>query len=107
MSFSKSLASFIVLLLCTARPTPISAAGPLPISESTAGFNWQTATPESQGINRSKLEIMLDVLASRNTKAVLIIRNDRVVTEWYAPGFSRTERHHVASAAKGLAGGMA
>ena len=97
MSFSKSLASFMVLLLCTVRAAPILAAG----------FDWQTATPESQGINRFKLEIMRDVLASRNTKALLIIRNDKVVTEWYAPGFSRTQRHFVASAAKGLAGGTA
>ena len=85
-----------------------SAVPPPPTDPPPASsFNWQTATPESQGINRLKLETMVNVLASRNTKALLIIRNDRMVTEWYAAGFSRTQRHSVASAAKGLAGGMA
>jgi len=89
-----------------------SAVAPQPASTtltstSTTNFDWQTATPKSQGFNSSKLEIMRDVLATRSTNALLIIRNDRIVTEWYAPGFSRTKRHSVASAAKGLAGGMA
>jgi CubicO group peptidase (beta-lactamase class C family) len=87
-----------------------SAVPPAPISPpptSTTSFKWLTATPESQGINRSKLEVMVNVLASRNTKALMIIRNDRVVTERYAPGSSPTQRRGVASAAKGLAGGMA
>jgi CubicO group peptidase (beta-lactamase class C family) len=84
-----------------------ATAGTTPPPPPGSSFSWQSATPESQGINRSKLEIMVNVLASRSTKGLMIIRNDRVVSEWYASGSSATQRLGVASAAKGLAGGMA
>jgi CubicO group peptidase (beta-lactamase class C family) len=72
----------------------------------TGSFNWLTATPDSQGIDGAKLGIMVNVLASHNTKALLIIRNDRMVTEWYASGTYPTQKQSVASVAKGVVGGM-
>ncbi len=52
------------------------------------------------------LEAMRKVLEERGTKALLIVRNDRVVYEWYARGYSRTTKHYTASLAKALVGGM-
>jgi CubicO group peptidase (beta-lactamase class C family) len=69
-------------------------------------FVWRTASPESQQIDRSRLEVMVDVLAAHNTQAFLLIRNDHIVAEWYVPGRDPAKLHPVASLAKGLVGGM-
>jgi CubicO group peptidase (beta-lactamase class C family) len=70
------------------------------------GFEWQTATPQSQGMSSLKMEGLKDQLASRNTKTLLLIRNDKIVYEWYAPGFGASKTHFTASMAKGLVGGI-
>ena len=49
-------------------------------------FEWRTEAPESQGMDSGGLDAMRDRLAERATKAVLVIRNDRIVYVWYAPG---------------------
>src|SRR5687767_12670970 len=49
-------------------------------------FEWQAATPESQGMSGPKLDALRDELAKRRTLALLVIRNDRIVCEWYAEG---------------------
>ena len=71
-----------------------------------APFEWQTAAPESQGFSTAKLEALRDELAKRGTRAFLLIRDDRIVYEWYGPGHSATKTHYSASAAKGLVGGV-
>ncbi len=70
------------------------------------GGQWETETPESQGMSSVKLKILKDALAQRNSKAFLVIRNDKIVYEWYAKGHSRTAKHHTASMAKALVGGV-
>jgi CubicO group peptidase (beta-lactamase class C family) len=72
-----------------------------------APFEWRSATPESQGLSAEKLAALQDGLATRNTKALLVIRNDRVVWEWYAEGHGATKTHYTASMAKALVGGLA
>ena len=69
-------------------------------------FEWSAASPESQGMDGTRLEAMQRDLARRGTKALLVIRHDRVVWEWYAPGFSSGLRHYTASMAKVLVAGM-
>ena len=71
-----------------------------------AQFNWGTATPESQGMSTSKLNSMQRTLQSRGTTHFLVIRNDKIIYEWYAPGHSRTTKHSTASMAKALVGGV-
>src|SRR5687768_11735344 len=68
-------------------------------------FEWQAATPDSQGMSSEKLDQLKDSLASRKTKAFLVIRNDRVVYEWYAEGHGAGKTHYTASMAKALVGG--
>ena len=70
------------------------------------GGQWETETPESQGMSSVKLKILKDALAQRNSKAFLVIRNDKIVYEWYAKGHSRTAKHYTASMAKVLVGGV-
>src|SRR3954454_5632519 len=70
-----------------------------------ADFEWQTATPESQGMSQVKLDALRDAIAG-TTKALLVVRNDRVVYEWYAAGHSADKPHYTASMAKALVGGV-
>ena len=69
-------------------------------------FVWQTGAPESQGMDAAKLDAMRDALAERGTKGLLVIRNDRIVYEWYAPDHGPERPHYTASLAKALVGGV-
>src|SRR5882672_9243557 len=67
---------------------------------------FTTATPESQGMSTAKLEAMKGNLATRKTKALLIIRNDKIIYEWYAEGHSASAKHYTASMAKAIVAGV-
>jgi len=67
-------------------------------------WRWRTASPQSQSMSSRKLEAMRKVLEQRGTKALLIVRNDRIVYEWYARGYSRSTKHYTASLAKACLG---
>jgi CubicO group peptidase (beta-lactamase class C family) len=66
---------------------------------------WQTATPESQGMSAHALDALRDRLAG-SSKALLVIRHDRIVYEWYAEGHSTAAKHYTASMAKAIVGGV-
>lgn len=68
-------------------------------------FEWEAASPRSQGMSAPKLDKLRDILAAKGTKAFLLVRNDRIVYEWYAPDHGPKKRHYTASMAKALVGG--
>ncbi|HUT74652.1 MAG TPA: serine hydrolase [Armatimonadota bacterium] len=76
------------------------------VAAAGSAFTWQTASPESQGMDGAKLDTLRDALAQRRTRALVVIRNDRIVYEWYAPGHGPDRHWHTASLAKQLLGGM-
>src|SRR5262245_58399936 len=67
---------------------------------------WHQSSPESQGFSPTKLEALQEGLAARGTKALLVIRNDTIVCEWYAPGQDVKTKFATASLAKALVGGV-
>src|SRR5262245_20594878 len=75
-----------------------------PLIESS--FDWQTAAPESVGMESLKLSALRELQAQRHTKAFLVIRHDQIVCEWYADGYGPTRKHYTASLAKALVGGV-
>jgi CubicO group peptidase (beta-lactamase class C family) len=77
-------------------------AGPVAAGEPP----WLTATPESKGFDKAKLDAARDVLAARNTKNFLVIRQNRIVYEWYAADAAADKPHYTASLAKALVGGV-
>lgn len=84
----------------------ITATLALLLPQSARAFEWQTADPEEHGLSSARLDAMVEGLAKRGTNAILIIRNDHIVREWYAPGFSREKPHYTASLAKSIVGGV-
>lgn len=83
------------------------AAGSVPAAGAVEPYRWRTGNPESEGLSAAKLAALKDDLAARHTAALLIVCNDRIVLEWYAPEVSASTPLGTASMAKGLVGGMA
>jgi len=54
----------------------------------------------------AELDAMKDALADHQTKAFLVIRNDKIVYEWYQKGHGPDKRHYTASMAKAIVGGV-
>ncbi len=69
-------------------------------------FQWVISTPESQNFSSAKLDAVKTELAKRRTKSLLVIRNDRIVYEWYADNHGPSKKHYTASMAKALVGGV-
>ena len=76
------------------------------LAASAFAFEWEKATAESQGFSSQKLEAFRSNLEARNTKALLVIRNDAIVCEWYAPDYAADKPHGTASLAKAIVGGL-
>jgi hypothetical protein len=66
------------------------------------GFEWQKASPEAEGMSSQKLDAARDVLSEKGTKTFLVVKNDKIVYEWYAPDFGPEKKHYTASMAKAL-----
>jgi CubicO group peptidase (beta-lactamase class C family) len=98
--WSCSAALAISLLVCfsgkTSQPTPAEFR-----------FKWQSASPDSLGFSRQLLDALKEDLAKRRTRAFLVIRNDRIVYEWYAPGHGPRQKHGAASLSKPTVVGLA
>lgn len=71
------------------------------------GFEWEVARPESAGLSGAKLDALRESLAAHNTKGFLLVKDDRIVYEWYASDNSATKKYGAASMSKALIGGMA
>jgi CubicO group peptidase (beta-lactamase class C family) len=70
-------------------------------------FNWDKATPESVGFSSDKLDGMKNILVEKETKKLLIIKDDKIIYQYFAEGWEDSEQnHHSASLAKALVGGM-
>ncbi|HEY3392888.1 MAG TPA: serine hydrolase, partial [Lacipirellulaceae bacterium] len=93
------LAKWITHSLC--------AAAILSFYHQAIAFDWNIAAPQDEGFSAQRLDELQKGLADRRTKALLIIRNDRIVCEWYAAGHGKTKPHYTASMAKALIGGVA
>jgi CubicO group peptidase (beta-lactamase class C family) len=95
MSFKTTIVSLLVIL-CLLH---CALAG-------QGSFEWEKAAPQTQGMSSQKLEAARDVLAEKGTKVFLVVRNDKIVYEWYAPNFGPEKKHYTASMAKALVGGV-
>ena len=98
-----------VIGIASAITLSVVASGRLMADEPQTGasaFEWQVATPESQGMSSQKLDAVKDELAAHNTSAFLVVRNDKIVCQWYAPGNDAKTLQGTASMAKAVVGGV-
>ena len=71
-----------------------------------AAVDWPVATPRSQGFDPARLDAFQRNAVAHHTRALIVIRNGRVVLEWYEAGAGPDTRQGTASLAKALVGGM-
>jgi CubicO group peptidase (beta-lactamase class C family) len=88
--FALALGLFLATTVCGQPPT----------------FEWQTVSAASQGMSQEKLDALRAVIETKKTKALLVIRNDKIVYEWYSADHGPTVKHGTASLAKALVGGL-
>jgi hypothetical protein len=48
--------------------------------------SWPRDTPEHYGMSRGALDAWRNRLAEHKTRALLVIRHDKIIYEWYAEG---------------------
>jgi CubicO group peptidase (beta-lactamase class C family) len=96
------------LFRCAAVAALLLVAANAGFSQETSPppFDWLAAPPPEHGLSPESLEALRAGLAANGTKALLVVRNDRIVLEWYAEGHSATKPHYTASMAKALVGGV-
>ncbi len=97
--------TFLTRLFCL---TVTLVAGVLYVGRPALGkpFEWQSVAPESEGMSKKKLDALRDELARRKTHAFLVIRNGKIVYEWYATGHGPDKKHGTASLAKATVAGL-
>jgi CubicO group peptidase (beta-lactamase class C family) len=69
-------------------------------------WQWRSGDPADHGLDRETLEEARRALADRGTRNFLVVRDGRIVYEWYSPDSGPNKRHYTASLAKALVGGM-
>jgi CubicO group peptidase (beta-lactamase class C family) len=75
-------------------------------SAGQGNFEWEKVLPETVGMSSQKLDEAKDVLAKKGTKTFLVIKNDKIIYEWYSSDFGPDKKHYTASMAKALVGGV-
>jgi CubicO group peptidase (beta-lactamase class C family) len=64
--------------------------------------DWETISIAELNWNTDALPTLLEYIASKDTKAFLILKNGRIAVEWYAPEFTKDSPWYWASAGKTL-----
>ena len=77
-----------------------------PLQAAGKPFAWAVTKPEAEGLSSARLVALKERLAAKNTKSLLIIRNDAIVYEWYSPDHAASKPHYTASMAKAIVGGL-
>jgi CubicO group peptidase (beta-lactamase class C family) len=68
-------------------------------------FPWPRDTPERHGMSIAALDAWKVRLAGLGTNALLVVRDDKIVYEWYAEGHGPDRKQGTASLAKAIVGG--
>src|SRR5579864_4454852 len=68
-------------------------------------FPWPRDTPERHGMSLAALDGWKARLAGVGTNALLVVRDDKIVYEWYAEGHGPDRKQGTASLAKAIVGG--
>jgi len=77
----------------------------LPIA--TPNVQWETATPESEGIDGTKLRALSARLAFKGTHAFIVVRHNKIVHEYYGPNQRPDKPHFIAAMGKLVTATMA
>src|ERR1700680_3678697 len=68
-------------------------------------FPWPQDITEHHGVSRTELDAWRVRLAAVGTNALLVVRDDKIIYEWYAEGHGPDRKEGTASLAKAIVGG--
>jgi CubicO group peptidase (beta-lactamase class C family) len=68
---------------------------------------WQTSTPEEQGMDSAALANLLDFGATRSLDSLLLVRHGRIVLDAYYAPYTANVPHRINSATKAVVGTLA
>ncbi|MGE5463108.1 MAG: serine hydrolase domain-containing protein, partial [Syntrophothermus sp.] len=109
MSTTKVVCILLILVISVAgckAPKSVSVSVPEPQYWPTK--EWQSSSPEAQGMNSALLAQMLEKVTKDQTNihSVLIIRNGYLVTEAYFHPYTRDTKTQIQSITKSVIGGL-
>jgi CubicO group peptidase (beta-lactamase class C family) len=93
----------LVFTVCCAALQPAAAAG----STSWPTTDWQTSTPEEQGMSSNALADLVDFGAVNAMDSLLVVRRGRIVVEAHYAPFQPGLKHVVNSVTKAVVGTLA
>ncbi len=67
-------------------------------------ISWEKTSPEKIGLSKDSFSDFEKKLAARKTKGFLIIKDDKIIYEWYAKGYHYNDKFGVASLSKATVG---
>jgi CubicO group peptidase (beta-lactamase class C family) len=73
-------------------------------SQSWPTKEWQTSTPEEQGMDSAALARLVDFVGSRRQDSLLVIRHGRIVVDAYYAPYAPNIRHDLRSVTKSFTG---
>lgn len=106
----KSLYLILISILLFSCSKNDETPGPTPPPSSTMyfpplnGSDWQTTTPASLGWNETQLNDLFNYLQQKNTRAFIILKNGKIVSEKYFGTFTIDSNWYWASAGKTMTG---
>jgi CubicO group peptidase (beta-lactamase class C family) len=85
-------------------PGPRSAANAQEKGQSWPTKEWQTSSPEDQGMDSNELASLIDFGASHGMDSLLVVRHGKIVSEAYYAPFRIGLKHRVNSVTKAVVG---
>jgi CubicO group peptidase (beta-lactamase class C family) len=89
---------FVAAICGEAAPNQATVQAVWPTKE------WQTSTPEQEGMNSSDLAGLIDFGAAHNLDSLLIVRHGKIVVEAYYAPYAAGIPHAMYSATKAVIG---
>jgi CubicO group peptidase (beta-lactamase class C family) len=106
----KTLYSILISILLFSCSKNNDTPDPTPPPSSTmyfpplSGIEWQSTTPASLGWNETQLNDLYTYLQQKNTRAFIILKNGKIVSEKYFGTFTVDSNWYWASAGKTMTG---
>ncbi|HEX9159254.1 MAG TPA: serine hydrolase [Rhizomicrobium sp.] len=106
MAFLKrtSVLAVVLAFALAGCKAPAPVAPPAPVAEIWPTGGWQSATPESQGVDSNALAYAIETIRARHipVHSLFVERNGYAVLDAYFFPFSSDERHDLASVTKSV-----
>src|SRR5580704_16666318 len=100
----KARSALLAALMLSSGPELCASAQANDSSQSWPTKEWQTSTPEEQGMDSAALARLVDFVGSRRQDSLLVIRQGKIgVDAYYAP-YAPNIRHDLRSVTKSFIG---